>query len=153
MAFANFTHHPAFREHQFVRKLLRESGVSEDQLTAKVHEFWHWERNKEQPSGKILSYLFAALAAQFANGRKKKPSAGLMNDMSVISIYAPYVDVMFIDNECAELLRHNRCKTELSYRAEIFCLNIGDAFIAYLQDIIGNTPTDVRKYASIIYGI
>jgi hypothetical protein len=153
MALANFAQSPAFREHQFVRGLLTESGVSEDLLTAKIHEFWSWERHKEQPYGKILAYLFASLAAQFANGRKNKPSAGLMNDISVISTYAPYVDAMFIDNECAELLRHKRCKAELSYRANIFCLNSDNEFIAYLKSIISNTPVDVRNYASIIYGI
>ena len=153
MAFANFFQNPAFREHQFVRELLRKSGVSEDKLTEKIREFWHWERNKEQPNGKILSYLFAALAAQFASGRKKKPSAGLMNDISAISTYVPYVDAMFVDNECAELLRHKRCQAELSYRAKIFCLNESGAFITYLQNIIANTPADVRSFASIIYGI
>jgi len=153
MALANFDQSPAFRELQHVRGLLRAWGVNDDQLTAKTHEFWHWERNKEQPHGKILAYLFASLAAQFANGRKSKPSAGLMNDILVISTYSPYVDAMFIDNECAELLRYKGCKAELSYRADIFCLNGGDEFIAYLKSIIANTPEVVRNYASTIYGI
>lgn len=31
----------------------------------------------------------------------KPPTRGFMNDVRAISAYAPYVDAMFVDNECA----------------------------------------------------
>lgn len=153
MAITEFYHGPAFRELQFVRKLFKEAGVPDAELTERVRAFWDWDGNKEQPNGKILAYMLAALADQFAHGRKKKPSAGFLNDVSAIASYAPYVDAMFVDIECDQLLQNNRCQESLKYRAKIFSLNSGDEFIAYLQAIIDGTPDDVRRYASTIYGI
>ena len=120
------------------------------ELTARVRAFWDWDGNKEQPNGKILAYMLAALADHFAHGRKKKPSAGFLNDVSAIASYAPYVDAMFVDIECAQLLQGKRCLEALKYRAKIFSLNSGEQFLAYLQAIIDETPDDVRRYASII---
>lgn len=152
-AMAEFAHGPAFRELQYVRELFKNAGVPEAELTERVRAFWDWDGNKEQPNGKILSYMLAALADQFAHGRKKKPSAGFLNDVSAIASYAPYVNSMFVDIECAQLLQHKRCLEALEYRAKIFSLNSGDEFIVHLQAIINGTPSDVRRYASIIYGI
>ncbi|MBO9581450.1 MAG: hypothetical protein J7498_11215 [Sphingobium sp.] len=153
MAMAELFHGSAFRELQYVRELFREAGVPDAELTARVRAFWDWDGNKEQPNGKILAYMLAALADQFTHGRKRKPSAGFLNDVSAIASYAPYVDAMFVDIECAQLLQDKRCLEALKYRAKIFSLNSGEEFIAYLQAIIDETPDDVRRYASIIYGI
>lgn len=153
MAVAELFHGSAFRELQYVREMFKEAGVPDAELTERVRAFWDWDGNKEQPNGKILAYMLAALADQFAHGRIKKPSAGFLNDISAIASYAPYVDAMFVDIECAQLLQDKRCLEALKYRAKIFSLNSGDEFIAYLQSIIDGTPNDVRHYASIIYGI
>jgi hypothetical protein len=58
---------------------------------------------------------------------------------------------MFLDKECAELLRHGRCRTDLKYRASVFSLSEADAFIAFLQEIIEQTPEDVRREATALY--
>ncbi|MBN2971472.1 hypothetical protein JW805_05495 [Roseomonas aeriglobus] len=152
-ALLNFSQGFAMRELQLLRRLFSQIGIAEEQLNAKVQEFWSWPQNREQPFGKLLAYLFAALADQFANGRKKKPSAGFMGDVSAIAAYAPYVDAMFIDNECAELLRHKRCVAELDYRARIFSLNRGSEFLEYLRTIIATTPGEVRHAATLLYGL
>ena len=152
-AWLNFSQGFAMRELQLVRQLFSKTGVPDDELSAKVREFWSWPQNREQPFGKLLAYLFAALADQFANGRRKKPSAGFMGDVSAIAAYAPYVDAMLIDNECAELLRHKRCVAELDYRAHIFSLNRGGEFLEYLRGVIAATPDEVRHAASVLYGV
>lgn len=150
---AELFHGSAYRELQYVRDLFKETGIPDAELTERVRAFWDWDGNKGQPNGKILAYMLAALADQFAHGRKKKPSAGFLNDVSAIASYAPYVDAMFVDIECAQLLQDKRCQKALKFRAMIFSLNTGDEFIAYLKAIIEGTPNDVRRYASIIYGI
>jgi len=81
------------------------------------------------------------------------PSAGFLNDITAISAYIPYVDARFIDNECAELLRHGRCQKDLNYKAIIFSLNKADAFLGYIRDIIACTPDDVRRQATKLYGM
>ena len=55
-----------------------------------------------------------------------------MNDVRAISTYAPYVDAMFVDRECAELLGEGRLRDELEYKARIFSFADTQAFIDYL---------------------
>jgi hypothetical protein len=149
----NASHSFVNREVQLIHHLGRSAGVEETGIIRATTEFWLWPKNSEQPFGRILAYLFAALASQFKAGRTKLPSAGFLNDLSAISAYAPYVDAMFVDNECAELLRQGRCRHELSYKAQIFSLNDAEAFIAYLEAIIADTPKDVRRESSALYGL
>ena len=76
-----------------------------------------------------------------------------MNDVRAISTYAPFVDAMFLDNECASLLGEAPLRDDLNYRARIFSLNMQDEFVAYLAEIEAETPGEVREYAARIYGI
>jgi len=65
----------------------------------------------------------------------------------------PYVDAMFIDNQCASLLQHGRLKTDLEFKAKIFSLNSRDAFLQYLADLGDSATVDIRRYANDIYGL
>ena len=95
--------------------------------------------------------MFAALAAQVKGGRKSVPSAGFMNDVRAIAAYAPYADAMLIDKECAELLRHGRCNSELNYKAAIFSLSTANGFLEYLRSLVELTPTEIREHAKLLY--
>src|SRR5690348_14047070 len=86
------------RETDTLEFIFRRRGVPEDQIAEKIFEFWAWPKNAEQPFGRMLAYLFAALAGQVKAGRRQIPSGGFMNDVRVIAAYAPSVDAMFIDN-------------------------------------------------------
>jgi hypothetical protein len=152
-ALANLSHGFVQREMELVRHYARKAGVDEERLTRVTTDFWTWPKNRDQPFGRILAYMFAALAAQFKGGRSKLPSAGLLNDISAIAAYAPYVDAMLVDNECAELLRYGRCQKDLNYKARIFSLSSAEAFVAYLQGIVESTPDDIRREASVLYGL
>ena len=152
-AMLNFSQGFPMKELQLVRQIASKSGICDGDLSDAYRRFGTWPANRLQPFDRIYAYMFAALASQFKGGRTKLPSPGLLNDISAIAAYAPYVDAMFIDNECAELLRHGRLPKELNYRATIFSLNKADAFLEYLDDIIAQTPEDVREMASAIYGV
>jgi hypothetical protein len=149
----NFSFGFANRELEIVRYYARKAGVPEEGLVHATTQFWNWDRNRQQPFGRILAYLFASLAAQFKGGRTRPPSAGFMNDINAIAAYAPYVDAMLLDNECAELLRHGRCLKELTYKARIFSLSSASDFIDYLRSIVTGAPDDVRREASTLYGV
>ena len=149
----NFAQSYIARENDIIEHYLRKAGTAEGDIAHKMRDFWRWDKNKDQPFGRMLAYLFASLADQFKKGRRKIPSAGLMNDIKAISAYVPYVDAMFVDRECAQLLRHPRCKADLRYKAKIFSLANRNEFLDYLRQLISNTPNDVRQFASIIYGI
>jgi transcription elongation factor Elf1 len=141
------------REMSLLREVFTRAGVAPDQLDETITRFWHWDGNREQPFGRILAYMFAALAGQVKAGRKKDVSRGFMNDVKAIAAYAPYVDAMFVDKECAAMLGEGRPRDELSYKSRIFSLNKKDEFLAYLQELEDATPEKVRHFAGVIYGI
>jgi hypothetical protein len=75
----------------------------------RVGQFWDWPRFREMPIYRISAYLFAAMGRRAANGQKKF-TAGLFNDVRAIATYAPYVDAMFLDLECARLAKSRSTK-------------------------------------------
>lgn len=148
----NAAAHPVVREFSTLKQEFENKGLSEEQAPDRVYEFWKWQGNLEQPYHRVGAYLFAALARKFAAGQKKLPTRGFMNDVKAISAYAPYVDAMFLDRECAALLSEEPLRSELNLRARIFSLSNGNEFIDYLSDIVQNTPPNVKTAASSVYG-
>lgn len=152
MAIVEALHSPIFEETRMLQAVFRESEMPEDRLGVAVAEFWQWPRNLEQPNHRISCHLFAALGRRVASGQRRI-GKGMMNDIRAISAYAPYVDAMFVDNECASLLREEPLASDLTYKARIFSLANGQAFLEYLKEIEEGAPADVRKFAARIYGI
>ncbi len=66
---------------------------------------------------------------------QSKFTRGLMTDTQAIAAYAPYVDAMFIDRECALLLGEGELRRDLHYRARIYSYANKDAFLAYLREL------------------
>ena len=79
----------------------------------------------------------------------------MMNDVRAISTYGPYVDAMFLDNECASLLAEEplRSKVKGNLKAKIFSATSGDAFLKYLRELELRAPPEVKQYAEEIYGL
>ena len=71
--------------------------------------------------------------------------------MRAISTYALYVDVMFLDKDCAALLAEKPLCDDLAYKAKIFSMTDLLAFISYLNELDGQVDINVRKYAIRIY--
>ena len=141
------------REMSILRDIFSRAGVPSVQLDDTIAAFWKWEGNRDQPFGQILAYMFAALAGQVKAGRTKPASRGFMNDVKAIAAYAPYVDAMLVDKECATLLGEGRPRDELEYRARIFSLNTKDEFLAYLKELEDSAPDEVRHFAGIAYRV
>ena len=73
------------------------------------------QANKLAHLRRILQY-----SSRVAGGQRRV-TRGFMNDVRAISTYAPYVDAMFIDRECADLLGEGRLRpARLFYD---FCLD------------------------------
>lgn len=140
------------REMSLLRDIFSRASVPQERIDQTIRDFWMWDGNREQPFGRIAAYMFAALAGQVKAGRTKPASRGFMNDVKAVSAYAPYVDAMVVDKECATLLGEGRPRDELSYRARIFSLNSKEDFLAYLTELEEGAPEDVRHFAKIIYG-
>lgn len=127
--------------------------MPEDDRLQRIVGFWRWDGNRELPQNKISAYLFAAVSQRVVLGSKKIIDRGLLNDISAVSTYAPYLDAMFLDNTCGALLSEEPLATELQYKARIFLLKNKDAFLSYLTEIEDNTPDDVWDLAAPIYSI
>jgi hypothetical protein len=128
--------------------------MTQKEASAEAIRFWQWPGNWEQPSHRLSAFLFAALAHQFGvGGRRKVPTRGFMNDVKAISSYGPYLDAMFVDNECATLLEYPNANLNVPLNARIFSLKNSDKLIEYLQEIEDGTPPKVRAIAERIYGL
>ncbi len=140
-----------------IRMLMREFEVDQGTVPPvarkQFSEFMSWEGLEHIPSHRISAYLFAALARRYANGQTRPPSRGTLNDFTAIATYGPYVDAMFLDRECATLLSEEPLKSELSLSCQIFSVSSGEEFIEYLDQLILQTPPDVKNKAQEIYGV
>lgn len=136
---------------QITQKLL-DVGVAESDAPREVIRFWSWPENRNLPFHRIKAHLFASLARKVANGQKKI-TRGMMNDINAIATYAPYVDAMFLDNECANFLREEPLASTLGFKAQIFSLNSGEKFLEYLSELAGHADDETQRYAQEIYGL
>lgn len=152
MAMFNAHHNPILEEHRTLSHLFVSTGRDQREAGPMVIRFWDWERNKEMPHHRISSYLFAAMARRVTGGQRRV-TRGFMNDVRAISTYAPYVDAMFVDRECAQLLGEGRLRDELKYKARIFSFADTDAFLNYLQGLEDRATDEVRACAALIYGL
>ncbi len=128
------------------------NGVAESRKYEVALEFLLWEGLAEMPSNKVAAYLFAAIARKASSGQKRPPTRGMVNDIRMISSYAPYVDAMFIDNECAAYLSEEPLRSELKLKARIFCPNTRDEFLSYLNSLEKAADPVVIKRSGQLYG-
>jgi hypothetical protein len=133
--------------------LFEKHGVPAKVSSFEVMKFLDWPGNEEQPIHRVFAYLFAALAWRISSGQRSDIKASILNDFNAIATYAPYVDAMFIDNQCASLFQQGRLKTDLEFKAKIFSLNSRDALLQYLAELGDSTTADVRRYTNDIYGL
>jgi hypothetical protein len=128
-------------------------GTSPESALQETVKFLNWPKNQSLPYHWISANLFAAIAVRLARGQKRYPSRGLMNDIKAISMYGPYVDAMFLDNECASLMEEKAFKMGVKIKAKVFCLKRSADFLAYLQEVIDSAPQDVIEAAQELYGV
>ncbi len=138
------------RCHQLT-SLFQKNGVAEKNAFAEVLRFFDWPGNRIQPMNKIFAYLFAALGWRISSGQRPKMKASILNDFTAIATYAPYVDAMFVDKECASLLQHGRLRSELQYRARIFSLSNPQEFLNYLDELSNDATKEVVDWAAELY--
>lgn len=144
---------PISREYSALTKLLEMRGIEESEHFQRIIKFWQWKGLREMPTNRISTYIWASVAQRIATGERKIIDKGLVNDIKMISTYAPYVDAMFIDKRSASILAEPRLSSDLEYKARIFSMSDTDSFLEYLREIESETPSDVQYFASRIYGI
>src|SRR3546814_11594465 len=75
------------------------------------------------------------------------------SDLEAVAAYAPFVDAMFIDKECALLLTQGRPGKELNFRVRIFSLTNRDEFLDYLSGLEAQADEKKSRHVQLIYGL
>jgi hypothetical protein len=132
--------------------MFTDRGVPPQDAFNEASKFLDWPGNQEQPAHKIFAYLIAALGWRVSSGQSPNIGAGILNDFTAIATYAPYVDAMFVDRQCASLLQQGRLRSELSYKARIFSMSNQQEFLEYLKELGGLASDEVREFAHELYG-
>ncbi len=135
-----------------IKRVITKSGVAEPEALNETAKFFKWAELHTMPHHWISAHLFAAIADRLAKGQRRFPGRGMMNDIKAISIYGPYVDAMFIDNECAAFLEEKAVAKGVNLKARIFCLKRSAEFLDYLRQLGDRAPDDVVEAAKAIYG-
>ena len=139
------------------RQLMAKFKVDRDEVSAKDRQqfldFMRWNGLEHLPYHRISAYLFAALARRYANGQKRLPSRGTLNDFSAIATYGPYVDAMFLDRECAALLEEEPLKSDLPINCRIYSTRTGEQFVEYLDSLSSKAAVEVSSIANQVYGV
>ena len=132
--------------------MFERNGIPNQDAAKQVSKFLDWQGNEEQPVHKISAYLFAALGWRISSGQGSSLDASILNDFAAIATYAPYVDAMFVDKQCAFLLKQGRLRSEISYKARIFSMSDQQEFLNYLKELGDSAPMDVQGLAQDLYG-
>lgn len=132
-----------------------EDPNKENENLKKIIDFLLSEKMLEIPSNRLTALLWSAIADQTAHGgRKKLPSSGIANDISMVSTILPYCDAMFIDREMYGLLDHPEVKKEVKnrYKTSVFSAANKEEFLAYLNNIEKGASKEHLEKVKEVYG-
>lgn len=137
-------------------RILSDQGLSDEEVLKKVMQYFRSDKILDVPYIKISAALFASIAKKAANGQKKPPTMGDVNDIKAIASLAPYCDVMFIDNKMRSLLHENingqPLKEFLGLQTEFFSQNTINMSLDYLQKIERSASKKHLKKVKEVYG-
>jgi hypothetical protein len=107
----------------------------------------------DAPANDISALLMASLARKARSGQKDPPSPGMFNDITAIATYLPYCAAMYVDNECAGLLRDEPLRSKIQpFGTRIFSGKTTDEFFAYLAELERDAGADHIQRVADIYG-
>lgn len=143
-------------EAEVVPALLRvaeEAGHTGTDRLPTVLGFLQSDVGCDAPANDLSALLMASLARKAANGQLRPPSPGMWNDITAISSFLPYCDAMFLDNECAGLLREEPLKGKIAaFGTRIFSSKTGEDFLEYLAALERQAGPDHVRLVGEVYG-
>lgn len=149
---ANITPPPAVITVTTIHEALTKAGIAGTELWPRTVEYLISGAVEKLPFDRISAMLTAAIAREAAAGQTRPPTRGILNDIRLISAYLPYLDSMFIDNECRGYLMEQPLRDELNYGCRVFSLNTKDELLSYLRDIEASAPSEHLAAVKEVYG-
>lgn len=129
-----------------------EVGAAPTQPAVTIREFLESGLTNELPFNVIESSMFASLSQRAANGQKKMPDQGTLNDISIVSTLLPYCDAMFVDDGCRALLHDIPRDYRLAYPCSVFSKNNSWDFLAYLRSLRDSVTAERLEIIKDVYG-
>jgi hypothetical protein len=134
-------------------RVAEEAGYPPDAALRVVVDFLFSDAAYDAPANDITALLMAAVARKAANGQRRPPSPGMWNDITAIASFLPYCDAMFLDNECAGLLREEPLRTKLApFGTRVFSSKTGAEFLDYLASLEREAGADHLRLVAEVYG-
>lgn len=122
-----------------------------------IKNFFSSEHFANIPNEWISARIFAALRDQVKNGAYANSDeairrlSGFFQDVKHISIYAPYVDAIVVDQSMASILNDGRLDVSGRYGTSVFSLNNWDHLMDWLQSLIDSMTAEHRQGLAIAY--
>jgi hypothetical protein len=142
----------AVQQVRIILEILRQRGEEGRALMAKLFEFLESDAFRDTPSNRVSTRLFAVIAHQAANGRKRQPSRGMSNDIQIVSSLMPYCDAMFVDNECRIMIESIPKRHALGFATRIFSQDTRDVFLEFLRAIESSADAAHLEEVRSVYG-
>ena len=134
-------------------RVAESTGLKGPEAMRAVENFLFSDAAYDAPANDISAMLLAALARKAVSGQKRPPSAGMWNDITAIATFLPYCDAMFLDNECAGLLREEPLRSKLGpFETKVYSAKSGEDFLAYLADLETQAGVEHVVRVAAIYG-
>ena len=109
---------------------------------------------RETPYIFLKCRIWAKIAELVLSPRgSRKPRPGDGYDAKILASYAPYCDAMFLDGGFREIAIDARIACQDRFDVSVFSEQVGDAFIAYLDEIERHTSEDHWRALGFVRGI
>ncbi len=150
---------PGFVSHEYLSEMkiglrarMESHGVPPAQWSEQMNAFLRSEAPKKTHFARTVGGMLGALAWRAGRNQLAPPTRGLRADLRAISTYLPYADAMFVDNECARLLREEPLRGQLSYQTRIFSVASRDELLDWLDAVEASAPAGHAELVESVYG-
>jgi hypothetical protein len=130
--------------------LLPRKMTPEDRIQS-CARFLNSEHFDNAPYQYLSSRLFAVLKSMVRNGaytnpkKAKKRLAGFFLDVNHIATYAPYCDVIVVDQQMEDFVSHPKVSLEQVFGTKVFSLRSWNDLLSWLDDIESKISDEHRE--------
>jgi hypothetical protein len=120
-------------------------------------DFFNSDYFAQVPNEWISAHLFATLRDMVIRGAysnrdgAKNRLAGIFDDISHVSMYAPYCDAFVVDTPMAELVRQPTVALEQRFGVKVFSLRNWDALFTWLDELEAGMTDEHRVALAAVY--
>lgn len=132
-------------------------GMEFPEKIKRIGEFFESAYFASAPNEWISVRIFSVLREQVRNGafsnadEARRRLSGFLNDVKHISVYAPFVDAIVVDQPMAAILRDGRVNIPDRYGTRIYSLSNWQTFIAWLQQLIDSPSPEHKRALALAY--